>query len=222
MLKPVSTRLRSSWWRRQIYSKALGHNLKAVLQLHLATFEASPESKVNSAIQELMEQRQTTLYDFDSRITRQIGGSSPPFPFPRAEDYYVWASSHHVLGDIRVPHLCLNALDDPIVGVLPIDEGADALGPWVVFGTTKKGGHLGWFEEGSSSEHPNRWYRRPTLEWLKTMGEVVVSSGRDLPQIKEVDGYLREVGNDRIGCKVVGDGGHVIGVEGEGGLLAGL
>ena len=196
--------------------------MKAVLQLHLDTFKSFPEAKVNASIQEILKQRHTTLYEFDNTITHQIGGSSPPFPFPRAEEYYVWASSHQVLGDIRVPHLCLNALDDPIVGVLPIDLGADALSSWVVFGTTKKGGHLGWFEEGSSAEHPHRWYRRPTLEWLKTMGEEVVPPARDLPQIREVDGYLKEVGNDRIGCKVVGDGGHVIGVEGEGGLLAGL
>lgn len=169
-----------------------------------------------------MKLRRPLLYDFDNSITRQLGGSSPPFPFPRAEEYYVWASSHHVLGDIRVPHLCLNAKDDPIVGVLPVDEGLDALGSWTVFGVTKKGGHLGWFEEGSTAEHPHRWFHRPALEWLKTMGDEMVPPKRDLPEIREVDGYLKQVGNDGIGCKVLEGGGHVIGVEGEGGLLAGL
>ncbi|KAI0695893.1 AB-hydrolase YheT [Cytidiella melzeri] len=217
-----SLRLRNSWWRRHIYSKALGGNLKGLLKLNLATFEAHPEAKVNVDIQAIMKQSSTTLHDFDNTITRQVGGSSPPFPFPCADDYYVWASSHRILGDVRVPHLCLNAKDDPIVGVLPTDQGADGLGPWIVFGTTKKGGHLAWFEEGSSAEHPHRWFHRPTLEWLRTMGEEVIPPAQVLPEVREVDGYLKEVGNETIGCKVVEGGGHVVGIEGEGGLMAGL
>jgi uncharacterized protein len=214
--------LEKSWWRRQLYSKALAHNLRALLSQHLAVFDAHPTAKVKPGVDAIMKQRSPTLYEFDNTITRQAGGSSPPFPFPRAEEYYIFASSHNLLGDIRVPHLCLNAEDDPVVGVLPVQHGPDALGPWIVFSTTKKGGHLGWFEEGSSAEHPHRWFHRPTLEWLKVMGDQVVPPERVLPDIKEMDGYLKEVGREGLGCKVVEGGGHVVGIEGEGGLLAGL
>lgn len=205
-----------------MYSKAMGSNLKSLLHRHLATFEAHPSTELNTVIPGLMKQRQTTLYEFDNTITRRAGGSSPPFPFPSAQDYYVWASSHTLLGDVQVPFLALNSDDDPIVTVLPVYAGDDVLSPWVVFGVTQKGGHLAWFEEGSSREHPRRWYRRPVLEWLKTMGEEVAHPDRKPPAIIEVDGYLREAGREHIGYKVVEDDGHIIGVEGEGGLLAGL
>lgn len=200
----------------------MGANLRELLLKHRAAFAADPDSDISKAIQKLEAQKTTTLYEFDNTITRQAGGSAPPFPFPSAHDYYVWGSSHTVLGDVRVPYLALNADDDPIVTVLPVRGGNSGLSPWVVFGVTKKGGHLAWFEEGSTRQHPRRWYRRPVLEWLKTMGDEVVHGDRTLPAIIEVDGYLREEGKDHLGCKVVEGGGHVVGVEGEGGLLAGL
>ncbi|KAI0344177.1 AB-hydrolase YheT [Trametopsis cervina] len=220
-------RLEKSWWRRRVYSRAMATNLKAILRRHLTAFEADPSLPVNEYIPRILAEEHTTLYDFDNAITRFIGGAAPHFPFPRADDYYAWASSHHILTDIRVPHLCLNARDDPIVGVLPVerDDDVGALGPWIVFGRTRRGGHLGWFEEGSKPGHPKRWFHRPTLEWLKAMGDVVVPPERHLPGVEEVDGYMREVGSDangKIGYKVVEGGGHVVGVEGEGGILSGL
>lgn len=200
----------------------MGANLKSLLRRHLATFEAHASAELNTVIPGLLKQRQTTLCEFDDTITRLAGGSSPPFPFPSAADYYIWGSSHTVLGDIQVPFLALNSDDDPIVTVLPVYAGNNVLSPWVVFGVTQKGGHLGWFEEGSSREHPQRWFRRPVLEWLRTMGEEVAHLDKKAPPIIEIDGYLREVGREHIGCKVVEEGSRIIGVDGEGGLLAGL
>ena len=67
-----------------------------------------------------------------------------------------------------------------------------------------------------------RWIRKPVVEWIRAVGEdMVVDTGRGRP-LHEVDGFLKEVGRDDIGCKEVEGGGHVVGVEGEGGLLAGL
>ncbi|KAJ3543367.1 hypothetical protein NM688_g5859 [Phlebia brevispora] len=217
-----SKRLKASWFHRQVYSKGMGANLKALAQRHLATFEAFPDTEVTKALPGLLQQSQTTLGQFDETITRLAGGSSPPFPFPTANDYYVWASSHVVLPDIKVPFLAINSDDDPIVSVLPVHAGTSTLSPWVVFAVTKGGGHLGWFEEGSVPGHPRRWYRRPVLEWLHAMGSDMLSAGRKGKPLREVDGFIMEEGRDDIGCKVIEGGGHVVGVEGEGGLLAGL
>ncbi len=201
----------------------MGANLTSVIRRHRETFEAFPEAEVSKAASGLIQQSGTTLGQFDETITRLAGGSSPPFPFPSARDYYIWASSHKVLGDIRVPFLALNADDDPIVTVLPVHAGNSVLSPWVVFGVTQGGGHLGWFEEGSAPGRPHRWYRRPVLEWLKAMGDdAVILEERKVIKIIEVDGFLMEEGRDDIGCKEIQGGGHVVGVEGEGGLLAGL
>ena len=200
----------------------MGANLKALAQRHLSTFEAFPNAAVSKSIPGLLEQSQTTLGQFDEAVTRLAGGSSPPFPFPTADDYYVWASSHKVLGDVKVPLLALNSDDDPIVSVLPIHEGNNVLSPWVVFATTQGGGHLGWFEEGSVPGHPRRWYRRPVLEWLHAMGSDMIPAPKNCKPIREIDGFFKDEGRDDIGCKVIEDGGHIVGVQGEGSLLAGL
>lgn len=200
----------------------MASNLKAVLQRHIGVFEAHPTAEVSKAIPRIFELSQATLYQFDDTITRLAGGSSPPFPFPSANDYYVWGSSHHVLGDVRVPFLALNAEDDPIVTVLPVHVAPNELSPWIVFGTTRGGGHLGWFEEGSQPTQPRRWFHRPVLEWLKAMGEDVVLPKSAARPLREKDGWILEEGRDDIGCQQAEGGGRVVGVDGEEGLLAGL
>lgn len=200
----------------------MASNLKALLRRHLATFEAFPSEPVTPAVSGILAHPRTNLYEFDDTITRLAGGSSPPFPFPSADAYYIWASSHHVLADVRVPFLALNADDDPIVTVLPVYAEANQLSPWVVFGVTSGGGHLAWFEEGSSPGHPRRWYRKPVLEWLKTMGEDVIGVDRQVKVLREKDGWLMEEGREDLGCREVSGGGLVVGTEGEEGLLAGL
>lgn len=200
----------------------MGGNLKAVVCKHLATFEAFPDAEVSKAIPNLLKMSHVTLGQFDETITRLAGGSSPPFPFATADDYYIWASSDKLLGSVKVPFLAINSNDDPIVKVLPVHLKGAALSPWVVFAETSGGGHLGWFEEGSVPGQPRRWYRRPVLEWMHAMGCDLIMSKREVKPIREVDGWLMEEGRDDIGCKEVQGGGHVIGVEGEGGLLSGL
>ena len=104
----------------------MGVNLKALARRHLSTFEAFPNAAVSKSIPGLLEQSQTTLGQFDEAVTRLAGGSSPPFPFPTADDYYVWASSHKVLGDVKVPLLALNSDDDPIVSIEKVDNAVTA------------------------------------------------------------------------------------------------
>lgn len=214
--------MNSTWWGDHLYSKGLASNLKAVIQKHLKTFEAHPDAEVTKAIPDLLNHSGTRLWEFDNTVTRLIGGSSPPFPLASHTAYYIWASSHHALRDVQVPFLALNAADDPIVTVLPVDEEPEKFSPWIVFGVTQGGGHLGWFEEGSWPGQPRRWYRKPVLEWLKAMGEDVVLPTRQTKPLREKDGWLMEEGRDDIGCRVESEGGKVIGVEGEEGLLSGL
>jgi uncharacterized protein len=200
----------------------MASNLKALLRRHLAAFETHPTAEVSKAIPNLLNHSGTTLYKFDDTITRLAGGSSPPFPHATANDYYVWGSSHRLLGDVRVPFLALNSDDDPIVTVLPVYLESNELSPWIVFGVTKGGGHLAWFEEGSRPGYPRRWYRRPVLEWLKAIGEDVALPTRRTRTLREVNGWIMEEGRDDIGCQEISGSERVIGVEGEAGLLAGL
>lgn len=157
---------------------------------------------------------------FDDTATCLCGGPSPPFPFPSAHDYYVWASSHNLLHKIRVPLLAINSADDPVVQRLPVDAEKCELSPWVVFNITEHGGHLGWFEK-SSLFVVKRWIPKPVLEWMQLVGEKVTDT-RDMKPLIEVNGFTTEEGRESIGYQKAEGGGHVVGVEGQDGLLAGL
>lgn len=98
---------------------------------------------------------------------RLVGGNTcpGPFPFPTPEAYRQWASSEQKLPGITVPFLAINSEDDPIVARFPYEKAVK--NPWVVFVTTKRGGHLGWFEGplfGRKGIPPHRWIKKPVLE----------------------------------------------------------
>ena len=160
-----------------------------------------------------------TLQEFDDTFTKIAGGPAPYFPFPDANAYYVWASSHNMLQHITVPFLAINAGDDPIVSSTPMDSGGNGL---VVMELTKGGGHVGWFQAGSG--RVERWTTKPVLEWLKLVGRDLVHDpkprGRSL--FVGEDGFLREKGIDNLGCKEIKGGGLVDGNVSKGSMLQGL
>ncbi|KAH9934794.1 AB-hydrolase YheT [Fomitopsis serialis] len=211
--------LEHQWLHRTVYGKAMAQNLRRLLGRHANEIAKFPEHPLAKTLPEVLSNKPMSLTQFDAIVTRVVGGSSPPFPFPSAWDYYVWASSHEVLPNIRVPFLALNAEDDPVVQVLPVEAGGN---PYVVFAVTEKGGHLGWFETVQSTGEVRRWVSRPIVQWLRAVGEDLVVGDRQVGSLHVVDGFLKEVGRDDIGCKEVESGGHVVGVEGEAGLFAGL
>jgi len=212
-------RLEVSWIHRHVYSKAMARNLQRLTRRHVSSLSKFPDHPLTRAIPEVLDAKSITVARFDSAVTRIGGGSSPPFPFPSALDYYAWASSHDVLDQIRVPFLAVNAEDDPIVHVLPIEAGGN---PYVAFAVTSEGGHLGWFEPSKKPGQATRWIRKPVVEWLKAVAEDLAPVDRHVKSIHVVDGFLKEVDREDIGCREVEGGGHVVGIEGEEGLLAGL
>ncbi len=100
-----------------------------------------------------------------------------------------------MLPDICVPLLTLNARDDPVVRRIP--ESVD--NPYVIMATTNRGGHLGWFVNGS-----DKWIRKPVLEWLRMCGEEIAHSNRERAIALGDDGFLREEGDGQIGCREIG------------------
>ncbi|CCL99146.1 uncharacterized protein FIBRA_01161 [Fibroporia radiculosa] len=210
--------LENKWFHRNIYSKAMARNLQRLTARHASSLATFVENPLPQILNKVLQSKSITLSQFDGAITRIAGGSSPPFPFETAWDYYAWGSSHEVLANIRVPFLALNSEDDPVVQVLPYEAGGS---PWVAFAITERGGHLGWFEQSREGQI-RRWVRKPVLEWLRAAGEDLAVGDEDVRPIIDVDGFLRESGREGIGCQMIEGSEHIIGVEGEGGLLAGL
>jgi len=99
--------------------------------------------------------------DYDAQVTVKT------FPqFKDVDDYYTRASAYRVLGQVKVPMLALNALDDPISRreAYPLETIKET--PSVVLVTTAHGGHLGWVG-------PNdRWFACVIEEFLTRMHNV--------------------------------------------------
>jgi len=189
------------------------------MKRHLNALIADPNHHVAKAANEALKLKNPTLEKFDDTFTRIAGGPSPHFPFEDADAYYVWGSSHKVVGQIKVPFLAINSADDPVVRHVPMDGAGNGL---VAMELTKGGGHLGWFQAGPG--YVDRWTTKPVLEWLKLVGKDLVHDPKPkgLPLFVDEDGFLRERGREVYGCKVIEGGGLIDGNGGEDGMLQGL
>ena len=197
----------------------MANNLRNVVKKHFKALVQDPEHMVAKAANAAIGLDKPTLEEFDDTFTKIAGGPAPHFPFPDANAYYVWGSSHNMIEHVRVPFLAINSGDDPIVSSTPMDSGGNDL---VVMELTKGGGHVGWFQAGPG--HVERWTTKPVLEWLKLMGRDVVhdSKSRGRPLFVGEDGFFREEGVDNLGCKEIEGGGLVDGNADEGSVLQGL
>ena len=186
---------------KRVYSKTMANNLRKVVKKHIKTLIQDPEHMVAKAAIAALGLDNPTLQEFDDTFTKIAGGPGPHFPFPDANAYYTWASTHNMVQHVRVPFLTINSGDDPVVSSVPMDGGGNSL---VVMELTKGGGHIGWFQD-NPGHHISRWTTKPVIEWLRLMGRDVVHDPkpRGRPLFIGEDGFLREEGVDRLGCKEI-------------------
>jgi uncharacterized protein len=173
------------------------------------------DTRFAQAVSAVVAHERLTATQFDTLITINFGGSSPPFPFPDAHAYYKHSSSYDKLDTIRIPFLALNSDDDPIVPWAPQDYDRNE---WFTLVVTCGGGHMGWFQSGKAVD---QWARRPVLEWLRATAEDVILEPRKIREIEWRDGWLVEDGSEHLGCREVGDGGTTQGGH-EGDWFAGI
>jgi len=77
------------------------------------------------------------LYDFDNEFTAPVHG------FRDADDYWARASGKPWLRTVRVPHLVLNAVNDPFVPA-PSLPGQSEVSKFVRLEQPRQGGHVGF------------------------------------------------------------------------------
>lgn len=192
----------STFAGKHIYSKTMGGNLLKLMKRHLHVLTQDLNHPVAKAAKAALSLKRPTLDMFDNTFTVIAGGPAPHFPFPDVMTFYKWVSSHHMLKDIRVPLLSINAADDPVVRHVPMDD-VETNG-LVVMGLTTQGGHLGWWQAAKGQS--DRWTTAPVLEWLRLIGEEVVSQESKAASLYvDADGFIREEGNEELGCKFVGE-----------------
>jgi predicted alpha/beta-fold hydrolase len=100
--------------------------------------------------------RARTLYEFDNIVTAPLHG------FRDTDDYWHRASAKHVLADITVPALVLNARNDPF---LPARHLPRTASPRVILDYPEQGGHVG-FATGAAPGKLN-WLPRRIVHFLE-------------------------------------------------------
>lgn len=101
--------------------------------------------------------RARNLYEFDNVVTAPLHG------FRDTDDYWNRASAKHVLGDITVPTLVLNAKNDPFLPARHLPRNAS---PLVTLDYPEQGGHAGFAVGGP----PGRidWLPRKIIGFLQS------------------------------------------------------
>lgn len=103
--------------------------------------------------------RARTLREFDDCITAPLHG------FPDAADYYQRSSALGYLARIRVPTLCISAVDDPFFPVEAVARARAVASASVTFAVTGWGGHTG-FVSGRWPWRPVYWAEEESIAWL--------------------------------------------------------
>lgn len=136
--------LMRSWVGKEVYSKAMGANMRRLFESHIEQLQLDERIEVEAV------RKTVHLHEFDRAITAKT------FGYPTVGAYYRDASSTDNLLKVRVPMLVVHAKDDPIAAeeAVPYDE-AEA-NPYVFMVVTEGGGHLSWFETGGG-----RWFAKP-------------------------------------------------------------
>lgn len=109
-------------------------------RMFLATLKAKARDKsrrFGHAIDADVLRRARDLYEFDNLYTAPVHG------FRDTMDYWTRCSAKPLLGNVRVPHLVLNACNDPFV---PADSlpRADQVSADVTLEQPAEGGHIGF------------------------------------------------------------------------------
>lgn len=130
-----------------LYQKRFIIMLKEKIELKKKDFPELAKIDLNSV---------KTLWDFDDLITAPVHG------FKDAMDYWTKSSSSPLLGEIKIPALILNAVDDPILGekCYPFDEAKK--NKFLFLEASKQGGHVGFM---SGRKDPVYYSEKRALEF---------------------------------------------------------
>lgn len=100
------------------------------------------------------------IREYDDALTSQLHG------FGDAWNYYQQSSCAQFIDRIEVPTLILHALDDPFLAREAVPLQAIRENPWIVDGTTDRGGHVGFIS--GPPWRPGFWAEEEGARFLAT------------------------------------------------------
>ncbi|KAJ1921333.1 hypothetical protein H4219_000649 [Mycoemilia scoparia] len=155
-VKAAENMEKPTWANRNLYQPNLTGALQRMYFRHKDSIDGSKFGIVEEEIKNAKK-----ISEYDDALTAKV------FGFESCWDYYRDASSGQYISKVRVPLLCVNALDDPISPKDCIPYHDIENNPYVVLATTDYGGHLGWFTSGS----PTPWYPQPFAEFFAALAK---------------------------------------------------
>jgi predicted alpha/beta-fold hydrolase len=125
-----------------------------------------------------------TLREFDAAIT------APHEGFDDVDAFYQWVSSVPRLARVTVPTLMIQALDDPVVQMLPSTRAQVLAHPALRLVESPSGGHCGFLELPSRLRPDGRWAAYQIARFAATLGAPdrardagTATAGRDLAPV---------------------------------------
>ncbi|KAK9077068.1 hypothetical protein SSX86_005403 [Deinandra increscens subsp. villosa] len=138
---------------QRFYDKALGAGLKRYAKKHQDFFtRLSDWDGIEKA---------RRVREFDTSGTCRVG------KFDTADIYYRESSCVGYVGRIKVPLLCISALDDPVCTKEALIWDECRVNKNIILATTQHGGHLGYFD---GIDAKGVWWVRAVDEFLTVLG----------------------------------------------------
>ncbi|CAI0439468.1 unnamed protein product, partial [Linum tenue] len=137
---------------QKLYDKALAFGLVGYAKLH--------QTILSRLIDWDGLKKSRSVRDFDYYATCILA------KFETVDTYYRRSSSVNFVGNVAVPLLCINALDDPVCTRESIPWDECRMNPNIVLAATQHGGHLAYFEGISAS---TMWWVRAVSEFLEVL-----------------------------------------------------
>lgn len=147
---------------RPLYNRFLSTKLRQVLRAHKHHWEHN--NNANTTIDVHAVLATTCVREFDRLFTCKLLDYASP------EDYYRDQSCVHRLHAINTPLLMVNALDDPIIPEMHLQQVVNLCkdSDHCVLAVPPHGGHLG-FAEGFLLPKQEAWMDRVSLEFLESV-----------------------------------------------------
>ncbi|KAJ9552370.1 hypothetical protein OSB04_016415 [Centaurea solstitialis] len=142
---------------QRVYDKALGAGLKRYAKMHQKFFTCLSDWEGIEKARRVRE--------FDTNGTCLV------WKFDTADIYYRESSCADYVGRIKVPLLCISALDDPVCTKDALIWDECKANKNVILATTQHGGHLGFFDGIDAS---GVWWIRAVHEYLTVLSSSTI------------------------------------------------
>jgi len=142
--------------KNPFYDRHVTTKLKELVKKHAHVFEEVVELDLSFVYQT------SSVEDFDTHFTQKI------HKFDDIEEYYKKESCIHLLHQVSIPALLLNALDDPLICPTLVPYSLPKENKNIILVTTNHGGHISW-TEGFFMPNKIHWHERLTLEYFKAL-----------------------------------------------------